>query len=69
MTDLSLCPSYTLRYVNYALSVTDLSLRDYTLSTALGTLPGALLFTYIGEGIKNVRAYMSGEEEQVCLTQ
>ncbi len=48
VTLLRLSPLMPFGLLNYSLSLTRLSLRDYTLSVVIGSVPGALLFCYLG---------------------
>jgi hypothetical protein len=43
-------------------SATCLSFRDYFWSTAVGTIPGAALYTFIGHGVRNLEQYLRGKE-------
>ncbi len=43
-----LCPIFPFFLMNYAYSLTRVSLRDYILATWIGIIPGSTLFVYIG---------------------
>jgi uncharacterized membrane protein YdjX (TVP38/TMEM64 family) len=43
-----LSPIFPFNLVNYAYGVTKVRLRDYVLATWLGTLPGTVMYVYIG---------------------
>lgn len=45
---LRLSPLFPFNVLNYALGLTRLSLRDYVVSSALGMLPGTILYVYLG---------------------
>lgn len=45
---LRLSPLFPFNLLNYALALTRLSVRDYVLASALGMLPGTILFVYLG---------------------
>lgn len=49
---LRLSPIISSTVVNWALGVTRVSLRDFTLGTALGIVPSTLAYAYIGSGLK-----------------
>ena len=45
---LRLSPLFPFNLLNYALGLTRLSLRDYVVASALGMLPGTILYVYLG---------------------
>jgi uncharacterized membrane protein YdjX (TVP38/TMEM64 family) len=45
---LRLSPLFPFNVLNYALGLTRLSLRDYVVASALGMLPGTILYVYLG---------------------
>ena len=54
---LRLSPIIPFNALNYAISLTPISLASYTLSTFLGIIPGTCLFVYIGSTAKSVRVH------------
>ena len=48
--------------MNYLFAVTRISARDFFVSTAVGCIPGVVLYAYVGTSIKNLSAYMKGHE-------
>ena len=57
---LRLSPLFPFTLLNYALGVTRVRARDYLLATAIGILPGSLLYTYIGSVVGSAAALASG---------
>ena len=56
--------------LNYLLSVTRVSFRDYLLGSLIGMIPGTVLFVYIGAGLRSladVTAYGSGRVAATLL--
>lgn len=49
-----LSPLFPFNLTNYALGLTSLRLRDYTLASLLGMAPGVLMFTFIGSSLSEV---------------
>jgi uncharacterized membrane protein YdjX (TVP38/TMEM64 family) len=49
-----LSPLFPFNFLNYALGLTQVSLRNYVLATLLGIAPGALLYTWIGSSITQI---------------
>ncbi len=43
-----LSPIFPYGLLNYALGITDVKFRDYALATAIGMLPGTILYVYLG---------------------
>ena len=58
-----LSPAFPFNFLNYALSVTHVSFRDYLLGSWLGMLPGTALFVYIGSSLKSLRELADGDFE------
>lgn len=48
--------------MSYALSATDISFAHYMITSAVGSMPGIFAYVYLGAGIKNLKAYLNGEE-------
>lgn len=57
---LRLSPLFPFNALNYALGLTSVSLRDYTLGTAIGILPGTALYVWIGSTVSDLAAVLSG---------
>ena len=48
---------------NYFLGLqTDISFAHYMITSAVGSMPGIFAYVYLGAGIKNLKAYLNGEE-------
>ena len=58
-----LSPAFPFNFLNYALSVTRVSFRDYLLGSWLGMLPGTALFVYIGSSLKSLTELAEGDFE------
>jgi len=58
---LRLSPLFPFVFLNYALSLTELRLRDYVLASALGMIPGTFLFVYLGTLVTDAAALASGQ--------
>jgi uncharacterized membrane protein YdjX (TVP38/TMEM64 family) len=43
-----LSPIFPYNFLNYALGITDVRMRDYAAATALGMLPGTIMYVYLG---------------------
>jgi uncharacterized membrane protein YdjX (TVP38/TMEM64 family) len=59
---LRLSPVFPFTYLNYALGLTRVSLRDYVVAS-LGMLPGTLLYVYIGSAARDVAAAAGGSAD------
>lgn len=60
-----LSPLFPFNLLNYAFGMTRVSLRDYALASAVGMLPGTLLYVYLGAaagGLATLTADGSGSE-------
>jgi uncharacterized membrane protein YdjX (TVP38/TMEM64 family) len=51
---LRLSPVIPYTLINYGLSLTRVSYRDFALATLVGMLPGALMYVYLGSAVKNL---------------
>lgn len=60
---LRLSPIFPFTYLNYALGLTRVRLRDYVVA-ALGMVPGTFLYVYYGKAIGDVTAIAAGEGPQ-----
>ncbi|TVQ48032.1 MAG: TVP38/TMEM64 family protein [Gloeocapsa sp. DLM2.Bin57] len=49
-----LSPLFPFVFLNYAFSITKVSLRDYVLASWLGMLPGTVMYVYIGSLAKDL---------------
>jgi len=47
--------------LNYSLGLTSVSLRDYALATAIGSLPAFFLFVYLGTTVSDIAAVINGD--------
>lgn len=57
---LRLSPVFPFTYLNYALGLTRVKLRDYVMA-AVGMVPGTFLYVYYGKAIGDVTAIATGE--------
>ncbi len=51
---LRLQPIVPFMFLNYALGLTRVRLRDYVLASWIGMLPGTILYVYLGSALRNV---------------
>lgn len=47
--------------LNYSLGLTSVSLRDYALATAIGSIPAFFLFVYLGTTVSDIAAVINGD--------
>jgi uncharacterized membrane protein YdjX (TVP38/TMEM64 family) len=52
VTILRLTPIFPFNFLNFALAVTEVKFKDYFWGTAIGMIPGTILFVYFGESIR-----------------
>ena len=64
MALLRLSPVVPFNFLNYALGLTKVSFRDYALATALGILPGGLMYTYFGSAARSLADVAAGNVER-----
>ena len=57
---LRLSPLIPFNALNYALALTRVSLRDYVLGSALGMLPGTVLYVYLGSLVTDGAQLLAG---------
>ncbi len=57
---LRLSPLFPFNLLNYALGLTRLSLRDYVVASALGMLPGTVLYVYLGSIVTSASELAGG---------
>ncbi|MEO6953222.1 MAG: TVP38/TMEM64 family protein [Polyangia bacterium] len=57
---LRLSPLLPFNLLNYALGITRVRLRDYVLASALGMLPGTVLYVYLGSLVTSASELVSG---------
>ena len=55
-------------WMNYVLAATNVDLWRYSTATALGTLPGAAFYSYLGTGVKNLHGFVAGDEKPDSTT-
>jgi uncharacterized membrane protein YdjX (TVP38/TMEM64 family) len=60
---LRLSPLFPFNLLNYALGLTRLSLRDYVVASALGMLPGTILYVYLGSLVTSASELAAGGRE------
>jgi uncharacterized membrane protein YdjX (TVP38/TMEM64 family) len=61
---LRLSPVFPFNLLNYALSLTRVTFRDYFLATWPGMLPGTIMYVYLGSTFANVAEAVSGETKE-----
>jgi uncharacterized membrane protein YdjX (TVP38/TMEM64 family) len=64
-----LSPAFPFSMINYVYGITKISVKDYTLATLVGIIPGGLLYVYIGSTMKNLQDVLSGNIEQSAAQQ
>lgn len=57
-----LSPVFPFVFLNYAFSLTKVSLRDYVLASWIGMMPGTVMYVYIGSLAKDLAALGTGTE-------
>lgn len=60
---LRLSPLFPFNVLNYALGLTAVGVRDYALGSAIGMLPGTVLYVYLGSLVGDVAAAARGTAE------
>jgi len=58
-----LSPLLPYNFLNYALALTDVRLRDYVVGSFIGMLPGTILYVYIGSLIGDIASLSQGVAE------
>ncbi|MDJ0659551.1 MAG: TVP38/TMEM64 family protein [Crocosphaera sp.] len=53
--------------LNYAFGITQVSLKDYTIASWIGMLPGTIMYVYIGSIIGNIATLGADGREQTAL--
>jgi uncharacterized membrane protein YdjX (TVP38/TMEM64 family) len=61
---LRLSPVFPFNLLNYALSLTRVTFRDYFLASWPGMLPGTIMYVYIGSTFKNLAEVVAGEQKE-----
>jgi uncharacterized membrane protein YdjX (TVP38/TMEM64 family) len=61
---LRLSPLFPFNLLNYALGLTRVSLRDYVVASALGMLPGTLLYVYLGSLVTSASELAAGARDE-----
>ena len=62
-----LSPIFPFVVINYAFAITQVSLRDYTIASWIGMLPGTVMYVYIGSLIGNIATLGAGGREKTPL--
>lgn len=60
---LRLSPVFPFNFLNYALGLTKVSFRDYALASAIGMLPGGLMYVYFGSAARSLADVAAGKVE------
>jgi len=56
-------PYMPLAHVSYILAATNIDWKVFTLATAIGIVPGSVVYCYIGSGIKDLQSFISGDSD------
>jgi uncharacterized membrane protein YdjX (TVP38/TMEM64 family) len=59
-----LSPVFPFNLLNYALGLTQVSLKDYTLASWIGMMPATVMYVYIGSLAGNLASLGAGERER-----
>ncbi len=62
-----LSPIFPFVVLNYAFAITQVSLKDYTIASWIGMLPGTVMYVYIGSLIGNIATLGAGGREKTPL--
>ncbi len=62
-----LSPLFPFVFLNYAFSVTKVSLKDFVLASWIGMLPGTVMFVYIGSLIGDIALLGTGERQRTRI--
>ncbi len=57
---LRLSPIFPYNFMNYALGLTKVSFRNFALASAIGMIPGALMYVYIGSAARSLAEIAAG---------
>ncbi|MEN7341915.1 MAG: TVP38/TMEM64 family protein [Pseudomonadota bacterium] len=60
---LRLSPIFPFNVMNYLMSLTGMSLKNFFFGSWIGMIPGTLLYVYIGSGLSDLTAILAGEYE------
>ena len=60
---LRLSPVFPFNFLNYALGLTKVSFKHYALASAIGMLPGGLMYTYFGSAARSLADVAAGKVE------
>jgi uncharacterized membrane protein YdjX (TVP38/TMEM64 family) len=61
---LRLSPAFPFNLLNYALSLTKVTFRDYVLASWIGMLPGTVVYVYLGSAGKDLAELFTGRSER-----
>ncbi|GBF79464.1 TVP38/TMEM64 family protein [Aphanothece sacrum] len=62
-----LSPVFPFVFLNYAFSITKVSLKDYILASWIGMMPGTIMYVYLGSLIGNIATIGAGVREKTTL--
>ncbi len=62
-----LSPLFPFVFLNYAFGITQVSLKDYILSSWIGMMPGTIMYVYIGSLIGDIAMIGAGNREKTTL--
>ena len=62
-----LVPLFPFNLLNYALGLTRIRLVEYVLASAIGMLPGAFAYTYLGYAGREAAAHGAGAIRNIAL--
>ena len=60
---LRLSPVFPFNVMNYLMSLTGMSFKNYFFGSWIGMVPGTLLYVYIGSGLSDLTAIIAGDYE------
>jgi uncharacterized membrane protein YdjX (TVP38/TMEM64 family) len=60
---LRLSPVFPFNFLNYALGLTKVPFKQYALASAIGMLPGGLMYTYFGSAARSLADVAAGKVE------
>ena len=62
-----LSPIFPFIFLNYAFGLTKISLKDYSIASWIGMLPGTIMYVYIGSLIGDIATLGAGGREKTPI--